>query len=180
MEGAYNEQRAAIHSCCGVGATRAVLSAAVVFMMMKLLLSGALVSLLNFAIHGIVTGLIVVATRHTATRTEHLSIFFRVTALLIITTAALTCAHVVEISVWAMFYSIAEIEIENVSIFEFAFENYTALGYGDAVVKGGYRLIGPITALNGLLLIGWSVAIIFEVLRMAEVQIKKSEADRVP
>ena len=34
-----------------------------------------------------------------------------------------------------------------------------------------WRLIGPITALNGLLLIGWSVAIIFEVLRMAEVQI---------
>ena len=31
-------------------------------------------------------------------------------------------------------------------------------------------VIGPITALNGLLLIGWSVAIIFEVMRMAELQ----------
>ena len=148
--------------------------------MMKLLLSGALVSLLNFAIHGIVTGLIVVATRHTATITEHLGVFFRVTSLLIITTAALTCAHVVEISVWAIFYSIAEIEIENVSTFEFAFENYTALGYGDTVAQEGYRLIGPITALNGLLLIGWSVAIIFEVLRMAEVQIGRSRVNRVP
>ena len=31
-------------------------------------------------------------------------------------------------------------------------------------------VIGPVTSLNGLLLIGWSVAIIFEVMRMAEVQ----------
>ena len=61
--------------------------------------------------------------------------------------------------------------LEKAGPFEFAFENYTALGYGDAVAGGGYRLIGPITALNGLLLIGWSVAIIFEVMRMAEVQI---------
>ena len=42
----------------------------------------------------------------------------------------------------------------------------------------GYRLIGPITALNGLLLIGWSVAIIFEVMRMAEVQIGAARSRR--
>ena len=54
--------------------------------------------------------------------------------------------------------------------FEFAFENYTALGYGEPTPPEGKRLIGPITSLNGLLLIGWSVAIIFEVMRMAEVQ----------
>jgi hypothetical protein len=30
-------------------------------------------------------------------------------------------------------------------------------------------------SLNGLLLIGWSVAIIFEVLRMAELQIGRSD-----
>ncbi len=33
------------------------------------------------------------------------------------------------------------------------------------------RVIGPITALNGLLLIGWSVAIIFEVMRLADVYV---------
>ena len=139
--------------------------------MIKLLLGGIFVSLLNFALHGIVTGIIIVATRHTATITEHLSLFFRVTALLTITTTTLMCAHLAEISVWAVFYSFAKIELQNVSSFEFAFENFTALGYGDTVAGEGYRLIGPITALNGLLLIGWSVAIIFEVLRIAEVQI---------
>ena len=36
---------------------------------------------------------------------------------------------------------------------------------------GGWRMIGPITGLNGLLLIGWSVAIIFEVMRLADVYV---------
>jgi hypothetical protein len=37
----------------------------------------------------------------------------------------------------------------------------------------GNRLIGPITALNGLLLIGWSIAVIFEVMRMAELRFER-------
>jgi hypothetical protein len=45
------------------------------------------------------------------------------------------------------------------------------------VAGQGHRLIGPITALNGLLLIGWSVALIFEVLRMAELQIARKKSD---
>ena len=42
-------------------------------------------------------------------------------------------AHVVEIAVWALVYALAGIETEKAGSFEFAFENYTALGYGDAV-----------------------------------------------
>ena len=59
-----------------------------------------------------------------------------------------------------------EIMTDKATPFEFAFENYTALGYGDSVPAEDKRLLGPITALNGLLLIGWSVAILFEVMRV--------------
>ena len=135
------------------------------------LLAGGFVSFINFGIHAVMTGLIVIATRHTARRTDHLHAFGRVTALMTVTMIALMCAHVIEIAVWAAFLALANVPIESMSAFEFAFENYTALGYGDTVAGGGWRLIGPITALNGLLLIGWSVAIIFEVMRMAEVQV---------
>jgi RsiW-degrading membrane proteinase PrsW (M82 family) len=135
------------------------------------LLAGGAVSFFNFGIHALVTGLIVVATRHTARKTDHMSVFSRITALLTVTVAALMVAHVGEIAVWTVFYIVAGVvDPARVHPFEFAFENYTALGYGD-FVPSDWRLIGPITALNGLLLIGWSVAIIFEVLRMAEVQI---------
>jgi ion channel len=146
--------------------------------MLRILATGAAVSFLNFGIHAAMTGLIVVATRHTANLTNHLGLFMRLTALLTVTMITLMVAHVTEIGVWAAYYSFAGIEILSADPFEFAFENYTALGYGDARAIGGDRLIGPITALNGLLLIGWSVAVIFEVMRMAELQIGNDDKDR--
>jgi hypothetical protein len=134
------------------------------------LLFGGAVSFLNFAIHALVTGVIIEATRHTAKRTDHLHAFARLTALLTVTMIGLMCAHVCEIAVWATFYQAFNVKTDFAGAFEFAFENYTALGYGDTLPPEGKRLMGPIASLNGLLLIGWSVAIIFEVMRMAEVQ----------
>jgi hypothetical protein len=134
-----------------------------------------LVSLVNFGLHAIITGIVVVAARHTAARTDDLHVFARVTALLMVTMIALLLAHLTEISVWAAYYASHGIETTKATAFEFAFENYTAVGYGDEVPLGGLRIVGPITALNGLLLIGWSVAIIFEVMKMAEVQVARKE-----
>jgi hypothetical protein len=42
--------------------------------------------------------------------------------------------------------------------------NYATLGYGDVTPVEGWRLLGPLTAMNGALLFGWSTAVIFEVL----------------
>jgi Ion channel len=139
--------------------------------MLYQLLTGGLVSIVNFGIHAVMTGMIVVITRHVAGRTDDLHVFMRLSALMLLTVMVLMFAHVAEISVWALFYAWSGIETAKAGSFEFAFENYTALGYGDAVAGPAYRLMGPITALNGLLLIGWSVAIIFEVVKMADVQI---------
>jgi hypothetical protein len=139
------------------------------------LFAGGLVSFINFGIHALITGVVILATRHTARRTDHLHVFMRVTALMTVTLTALTCAHVIEIAVWAAYYDFMGVSFKSASPFEFAFENYTALGYGDPVPPERRRLLGPITALNGLLLIGWSVAIIFEVMRMAEIQVGRIE-----
>jgi Ion channel len=140
--------------------------------MLRELVYGGAISFLNFGIHGAMTALIVVATRGAAGRTGHLGIFARLTALLTITMTVLMCAHVVEIAVWTVYLDWAGIKIKNADVFEFVFENYTALGYGDALpIDPSRRLVGPIMALNGLLLIGWSVAVIFEVMRMADFQV---------
>ena len=134
------------------------------------LLLGGLVSFLNFGIHALITGAVIEVTRRTAARTDHLHAFLRMVALLTVTMIGLMCAHVAEIGVWALYYEASGSAPAKATAFEFAFENYTALGYGNIVPPEGKHLIGPITALKGLLLIGWSVAIIFEVMRMAEVQ----------
>ena len=134
------------------------------------LLTGGVISVANFGIHAAMTGLIVVITRRIAGSTDELHVFMRTSALMLVTVVGLTATHLSEIALWAAFMTVAGISGPNLTPFEFAFENYVALGYGDVVAGGGWRLIGPIMALNGLLLIGWSVAIIFEVMRMAELQ----------
>lgn len=134
------------------------------------LIAGATISAVNFAIHALITALIVLATRHTVRATSEMGMFARLLSLLTITVLALMCAHVAEITVWTGYYWSQALKLNSATYFEFAFENYTALGYGDALPADGNRLIGPITALNGLLLIGWSIAVIFEVMRMAELR----------
>jgi hypothetical protein len=139
--------------------------------MLNQLLAGGFISFINFGIHALMTAVIIEATRRTAKRTDHLHAFMRMTALFAVTMIALMCAHVCEVGVWAIYYSASGSTPANTDAFYFAFENYTALGYGNPVPPEDKRLIGPVTALNGLLLIGWSVAIIFEVMRMAELQV---------
>jgi hypothetical protein len=130
----------------------------------------AAVYLINFGIHAMITGAIIVATRRCYDLTSDAGLFVRVSSLLFVTMVSLIIAHLVEITVWAGYLDLIGLEIKNATIFEFVFENYTALGYGDALPQNAARLIGPVVSLNGVLLIGWSVAIIFEVMRMAELQ----------
>ena len=137
---------------------------------MWIMVGAGLVYLVTFAIHAMVTTAVVVATRHIHRVTSEAGMFLRLSSLLTVTMIALVLAHVIEIGVWAGYFKAAGVQVKNANLFEFAFENYTALGYGDALPPDEYRSLGPITALNGLLLIGWSVAVIFEVLRMAELQ----------
>jgi hypothetical protein len=101
------------------------------------LLAGATISVVNFAIHAVITALIVLATRHTARVTTEMGMFARLSSLLTITVLALMCAHIVEITVWTGYYEWDALKLNNATYFEFAFENYTALGYGDALPAEG-------------------------------------------
>ena len=101
--------------------------------MLNHILAGAGISIVTFGIHALVTGLIVVVTRHIAGRTDDLHVFMRVTALMLVTVLVLTAAHLAEVVVWAIYYASAGIETPKADPFEFAFKNYTALGYGDVV-----------------------------------------------
>ena len=62
--------------------------------MLNQLLSGGLISLANFGIHAVMTGLIIVVTHHIAATTDDLHVFMRVTSLMTITVVVLMVAHV--------------------------------------------------------------------------------------
>jgi hypothetical protein len=54
----------------------------------------------------------------------------------------------------------------------FALVNYTTLGYGDVTPIARWRLLGPMAAMNGVLLFGWSTAVIFQVLRRTMLRLR--------
>jgi len=127
-------------------------------------LVGGAVSALNITIHALImTTVVRVAQAAGAKDKLHSSLFL--IAVMIPTVLVLMVTHAVEVVVWSLAYSLVDAAATGVDLVYFAFVNYTTLGYGDIVPVERWRLLGPITAMNGVLLFGWSTAVIFEVLR---------------
>jgi hypothetical protein len=87
--------------------------------------------------------------------------------VMIAVVSILMLAHTSEVIVWSLAYATLNAAPIGADLVYFAFVNYTTLGYGDVIPVESWRLLGPITAMNGVLLFGWSTAVIFEVLRRA-------------
>jgi hypothetical protein len=90
--------------------------------------------------------------------------FLKNVGLMMVITLVMAAAHLMEIALWATaFRASGEIStFENA--FYFSAENYTSLGYGDIVLSDRWRLLGPLEAINGLLLFGLSTAVMFAAL----------------
>jgi len=131
----------------------------------QLLLGGG-VSVINIAIHAATMVVIIRIGRAELAKSPSQRVWDLI-VVMIVTVTILMVAHVVEVVVWAVAYAAVGVAPDGSDRLYFAFVNYTTLGYGDVVPVEGWRLIGPITALNGVLMIGWSTAVIFEVLRRA-------------
>ena len=125
---------------------------------------GALVSMTNIGIHALVTVVAVSIARGAGLRQTKRP-RLHLMGVMIATTAVLQVAHTLEILAWACTYGIVQAAAAGSDLLYFAFVNYTTLGYGDITPVPEWRLIGPLTAMNGVLLFGWSAAILFEVLR---------------
>jgi hypothetical protein len=89
----------------------------------------------------------------------------RLIAVMIATVSVLMAAHIAEVVVWSFAYMMVGIAPPGADLVYFAFVNYTTLGYGDVTPIERWQLLGPMTAMNGVLLFGWSTAVIFAVLR---------------
>lgn len=132
--------------------------------MLRQILVSIAVSGCNIAIHAIVMAAVLWAARIADERaTSRPSL--RLVAVMIATVSVLMAAHIAEVVVWAFAYAIVGIAPPGSNLIYFAFVNYTTLGYGDVTPIERWQLLGPMTAMNGVLLFGWSTAVIFAVLR---------------
>ena len=127
-------------------------------------LVGGIVSVCTITIHSLVMTVVVrVGGVLSTKKRSHPSL--RLIITMIATVSVLMAAHVLEVFVWSLAYSIVDAAPAGTNLVYFAFVNYATLGYGDVVPVEGWRLLGPITAMNGALMFGWSTAVIYEVLQ---------------
>ena len=132
--------------------------------MLRQFLLGTAVSVCNIAIHAMVMVAVIRVARSVGERaTSRQSL--RLIAVMSATASVLMIAHLAEVLVWSFAYSLISVAPPGTDLIYFAFVNYTTLGYGDVIPLEHWRLLGPMTAMNGVLLFGWSTAVIFEVLR---------------
>jgi hypothetical protein len=85
-------------------------------------------------------------------------------AVMVATVLVLKAAHGLEVIVWALAYALVGAAPEGSDLLYFAFVNYTTLGYGDVIPVKAWQLLGPMAAMTGILMFGWSTAVLFDVL----------------
>ena len=129
------------------------------------ILIGLAASLVNIIVHATIMGPMSWSAHSMSRRVDSVHHHLRLVLIMMATVAVLMLAHLLEIGIWALVYRLFEVTPKQTDAFYFAFVNYTTLGYGDVLPVENWRLLGPIAAMNGILLFGWSTAVIFDVLR---------------
>jgi voltage-gated potassium channel len=74
--------------------------------------------------------------------------------------------HLVQVSVWALgFRWTGQLpDLETASYFSLV--TFTTIGFGDVVLPPGWRLLAGVEGLTGIMLIGWSTALMFTVVNL--------------
>lgn len=135
--------------------------------MLKLSLIGSALVAITIVIHAAGTSAWV---RYLGQKyTEDLHWNGRHAMLILVYSALLVLAlHTAEIVIWAAAYQMF-IPVNELASFEeavyFSFVTFTTLGYGDITLSEGWRLLSGIEALNGIILVGWTTAMIFSVVQ---------------
>ena len=79
----------------------------------------------------------------------------------------LVLGNIAQVAIWAvLFRLIGEFDALDVAVYHSAV-NFASLGYGDIVMSERFRLLGPIEAINGVLMIGVSTAALMTTLQDA-------------
>jgi hypothetical protein len=68
--------------------------------------------------------------------------------------------HLLEVTVWAIFYTLRECLPDFQTSVYFSLITYATVGYGDVVLPQKWRLLGGVEGLAGVLMLSWSTAIL--------------------
>lgn len=90
--------------------------------------------------------------------------FLHFAVALCATVLVLLCGNLVQTVIWAgVFLFYGEFALFE-RAFYFSLVNFTTLGYGDIVLKDERAVLGPLEAINGVLMLGLTTSVLFAVL----------------
>jgi len=124
--------------------------------MLRQLLVGAGVSASTIVIHAMIMATVVRAAYAVMMRKISWP-WLHLTATMTAAVFILMVAHFCEVMVWALAYALRDAAPDGTDFVYFAF----------VIPVKRWLLLGPATAMNGVLLFGWSTAVIFQILRRA-------------
>jgi hypothetical protein len=127
-------------------------------MLAKFLIAAGLVAT-TVIIHAAGLGMVLAHVLHSPARTD--TRFWPITWLLVRIAWLLILIHMVEIAVWALFFSWEKCLPDLEASFYFSGVTYATIGYGDLVLPEEWRLFGPLEGLIGILMCGLSTAFFF-------------------
>ena len=122
-----------------------------------------LLGLATMALCLMLEGLLIgVAIRYYTRREHRLEAhkFFHTIWLISGVMTLLVVGNLFQIGIWALLFQIlGEFDDYHVAFYHSAV-NFATLGYGDIVMSEKHRLLGPLEAINGVLMIGVSTAVL--------------------
>ncbi len=130
------------------------------------ILLGVVLTLVTIGIHAVGTAWWIGRLKLRAKRVSGLKVKLLPLRLLCSTALLLLLLHMAEVAPWASAYLLLP-GLDSINTFEqatyFATVTFASLGYGDIVIEGPWRLLSAVQAMNGLLVFGWSTALLFAV-----------------
>lgn len=122
---------------------------------------GCFLVLVTTVVHGVATGVALIVLKNAGRlmhwdKTSHVQRPFLVGALVV----ALFLVSVLDAVMWAHVYlRVGAIEQLETALY-FSMVTFTTLGYGDVTLPDDWRLLASFEAANGIMMFGWSTALV--------------------
>lgn len=132
--------------------------------MLRLVLAALGLATVTVMLHGV--GTVTLTARAVKLWNAHKEAHSRFGAELILVqlVSLLLLLHLAEAIGWGIFYRLIGVLPDLETAVYFSLTSYTTVGYGDHVLPSPWRLLGPIEAAVGVLMLGWSTGILVAVI----------------
>jgi hypothetical protein len=83
--------------------------------------------------------------------------------------AILTIGHLCQVTIWAIrYYTWGELGDDFFNSFYFSLASFTTVGASELTLSPEHRVVGAVEAATGMLMFGWSTALLVEVINRAD------------